>query len=420
MLSHKIAKKIKPYFYYGWIIVFISGVSMFFSAPGQSFSISTFINYYIEDFGYSRTYISFIYSLATVLSGSLLFFVGRHIDFLGQRKMSFILGFCLAAACLFNSFIANVAMLFIGFFLLRYLGQGSMMLIPNALIPQWFDKKRAFAVSIATLGIILANVVVPPMNIYFIQTQGWEITWRFWSIAIILIFIPLSYFFMINNPEDVHLLPDNAPVSSHQDLLDEMEKVDRESFTLKETLHTKEFWFIGIISMIVPMITTGIMFHFFSIMDLQGIKEEAAAFAIGLISLPGFFMPLISGLIIDRFRSKYIVAITLTVVALDMLFMLIVSNIAMAVIFMLVYGLATNIQNLTLNIIWVKYFGRKYLGSIRGAATVFGVLGSAFGTIPFGLSYDLTGSYVAVFTVMAIITFAALGMALSIKRPKRA
>jgi predicted MFS family arabinose efflux permease len=103
-----------------------------------------------------------------------------------------------------------------------------------------------------------------------------------------------------------------------------------------------------------------------------------------------------------------------------MLFMLIVSNIAMAVIFMLVYGLATNIQNLTLNIIWVKYFGRKYLGSIRGAATVFGVLGSAFGTIPFGLSYDLTGSYVAVFTVMAIITFAALGMALSIKRPKRA
>ena len=417
MISHKIAKKTNPFFYYGWIIIFISGVSMFFSAPGQSFSISTFINYYIEDFGYSRTYISFIYSMATVLSGLLLFFVGRNIDFFGQRKMSFILGIALAVACIFNSFITNVFMLFIGFFLLRYLGQGSMTLIPNALIPQWFEKKRAFAVSLATLGIILANVVVPPMNIYFIQTYGWSMTWRFWSIAILVIFLPLSFFFMINKPEDVHLLPDNAPVNSHQDLLDEMEKVNRESFTLKETIQTKEFWFIGIISMIVPMITTGIMFHFFSIMELQGIKEEAAAFAIGLISLPGFFMPLLSGLIIDRFRSKYVIAITLTVIAFDLLYMLLVKNIFMAVIFMIVYGLATNIQNLTLNIIWVKYFGRKYLGSIRGVATVFGVFGSAIGTMPFGLSYDLTGSYFAVFTIMAFITFAALGMALSIKRP---
>ncbi len=30
MLSHKIAKKINPYFYYGWFIVFISAISMFF------------------------------------------------------------------------------------------------------------------------------------------------------------------------------------------------------------------------------------------------------------------------------------------------------------------------------------------------------------------------------------------------------
>lgn len=417
MLSHKIAKKINPYFYYGWFIVFISAVSMFFSAPGQSFSISTFINYYIEDFGYSRTYISFIYSFATVLSGSLLFIVGRHVDKLGQRKMSLIIGLALSIACIFNSLIQNVIMLFLGFFLLRYLGQGSMTLIPNALLPQWFEKRRAFAVSLASLGIILANVIVPPLNIYWIQNYGWDITWRFWSLAIIVIFLPLVYLFVIDKPEDIQLLPDNTPVHSHQDLLNELEKTDRESFTLKESMRTKEFWFIGIISMIVPMVTTGMMFHFFSIMNLQGLQEETAAFAIGLISLPGFFMPLVSGLIIDRYRSKYIIAITLSVIALDLLFMLIVSNLFMAIAFMLIYGSATNVQNLTLNIIWVKYFGRKHLGSIRGVATVFTVFGSAFGTIPFGLSYDITGNYIAVFIIMSIICFAALSMALSIQRP---
>ena len=74
-------------------------------------------------------------------------------------------------------------------------------------------------------------------------------------------------------------------------------------------------------------------------------------------------------------------------------------------------------QNITTNVIWVRYFGRLHLGSIRGAATVFMVIGSAFGTIPFGLSYDLTGDYQAVFIVMAVATILGMIMALFIKKP---
>ena len=34
--------------------------------------------------------------------------------------------------------------------------------------------------------------------------------------------------------------------------------------------------------------------------------------------------------------------------------------------FILIYGLVTNVQNVTTNVIWVRYFGRLHLGSIRG------------------------------------------------------
>jgi len=165
------------------------------------------------------------------------------------------------------------------------------------------------------------------------------------------------------------------------------------------------------------MISTGLMFHFFSIMTMKGVSDSAASFVIGLVALPGFIMPLLAGLIIDKVRSKYLISITLLVITIDLIYILIVNSTFTASIFMIIYGLAINFQSITLNVIWVKYFGRKHLGSIRGAATVFMVIGSALGPLPFGLSYDLTGNYNAVFIAMAISTILGMVMALSIKKP---
>lgn len=51
-------------FYYGWVIVFIAGLTVFFSGPGQTYSNASFIDEYIQTFGWSRTEVSSIYSLA--------------------------------------------------------------------------------------------------------------------------------------------------------------------------------------------------------------------------------------------------------------------------------------------------------------------------------------------------------------------
>lgn len=60
---------INPPFYYGWLIVAIAALSHFFSGPGQTFSNAIFIDYYIEEFGWSRSTVSGIYSAVTLLAG---------------------------------------------------------------------------------------------------------------------------------------------------------------------------------------------------------------------------------------------------------------------------------------------------------------------------------------------------------------
>jgi len=412
-MNLKISKYLNQRFYYGWMIILIAGISVFFSAPGQSYSISTFMKSYTSDFGLSKTLISSIYSIATICSGLLLVFMGKAVDKYGQRKMTVIVGIALAIVCFFNSYISNIVMIAISFFLLRYLGQGSLTLIPNSLTPQWFDKRRALSISLMNLGGMIANLMVPVVNVYLIKLYSWQYVWKLWSLAVMIFFIPLAFILIVNKPEDIGALPDNEQATDKNDPSIKAEN----AWTLNEAIKTKEFWFVGIISMIVPMITTGLVLHFFSIMDLKGISETQASFVIGLIALPGFIMPIVSGLIIDRFRSKHIITFTLISMAFTLLFFMNVNSVTTAVIFMLLYGLVTNIQSVTISVIWPRYFGRKYLGSIRGAATIFMVIGSALGPIPFGMSFDLTGGYQAVLIVMVVITVLSMAMAVSIQKP---
>ena len=413
------ALKLNRKFYYGWMMVFMSGLAFFVSAPGQTYSISVFINAYNQEFGYSSTLISSGYSIATTISGLSLIFMGRAVDRFGARRMMMVAGVMLGLSALYNSFVANIVMIFIGFFLLRYFGQGSLTLIPNALVPQWFEKKRAFSISLAGIGNLLATLSIPAFNYFMINAIGWQQAWRVWSIILLVGFVPLVYLFVVNRPEDIGIPMENDLANGDQDAVKaSLVKMEKESFTLKEALKTKEFWFAGIIGMIPSMFTTGITFHFFSMMNLRGVSNDHAAIIIGLVALPAFIMPFIARLVIDRYPVNYVFSVTLVFMILSMLWLAFTVNSAFtATLFILFYGTAVAVQGVALNVLWPNYFGRLYLGSIRGSATVFMVLGSALGPLPFGVAYDLTGGYNHVIMGMILFTSITVFMALSIKKP---
>jgi len=413
-----IVLKINKHIYYGWVIVVVSAMSLFLSSPGQTYSISVFINVYKEEFGYSSTMISTAYSIATILSGLLLVFMGKAIDKFGIRKMLVVVTIMLGFTTFFNSFVSSIYMIFFGFILLRYFGQGSMSLIPSTLVPQWFEKKRAFAISLASIGGLLGMLVVPSLNLWMIMNIGWENAWRVWSLFLIVGFVPIVLLFTSNKPEDVNMTMENELPSSKENIEKALKEMDETSFSLQEAIRIKEFWIIGIISMIPPMFTTGLTFHFFTIMSLRSISNETAAWILGFMALPAFIMPFISKLVVDKYPTKFVLSTTLTMIILSMVFLIFgITNMTTAVFFVLFYGLAFAIQSLTINVVWPNYFGRKHLGSIKGAATVFMVLGSALGPLPFGISYDNTGSYTIAITGMILFTLIALLLSFFIQKP---
>jgi hypothetical protein len=74
---HVSSPPLKQSFVYGWIIVGVSALTLFFSGPGQTYSVSTFIDSYIEEFGWSRSIVSGMYSTGNLAAGLLMGFIGR-------------------------------------------------------------------------------------------------------------------------------------------------------------------------------------------------------------------------------------------------------------------------------------------------------------------------------------------------------
>jgi MFS family permease len=396
------ALRINQKIFYGWVIIFVAATSMFFSAPGQTFSISAFIDAYIKDYQFSRTSISLVYSVATLLSGVLLIIVGKFVDKFGQKFMLVLCGILLALSTFYNSFITTIPMMAMGFFLLRYFGQGSLTLIPSTLVPQWFERRRGIAFSIFKFGGAIASVVVPIMNVAWIRLYGWQWTWRIWSILLLVLFVPIMIIGVINTPEEIGLKPDNEDMKIEEIEAEALE-IERESWHVKEAVKTRTFWVLGICTMLTPMITTGLAFHFFSIMAEKGIDTQNASYVLGLMGLPGFIFPFIAGYYMDKVKPKLILMVTLIIQGIALILLAVTTSIPMAIVSIMLFGVGMSSQFVASGVMWPNYFGRKYLGSIQAVATIFGVVGSAMGPLPFGIMFDLIGNYYLVLMILAFL-----------------
>lgn len=238
------------------MIVFVAALSYFFSAPGQTFFISGFIDIYVKDLKWDRTIVSSLYSIATLLSGLFIFSVGQIADRIGTKITMIAAGILLGLICIWNSFNFSLVTLFIGFAFSRFLGQGSMTLLPSLVLPKWFIKKRAMSFSIMSIGGVIASTVIPIINAGLFKIISWREVWRIWGILIWVIFVPITYFYLFNRPEDIGLLPDNERKDDEHSRC--IKFSDKEVyFTSKEAMKTFAFWGMLYCQIILPLITTG-------------------------------------------------------------------------------------------------------------------------------------------------------------------
>jgi MFS family permease len=405
---------IKPKFFYGWIIVLLSALTLFLSGPGQTYSVSTFIDSFIDEFGWSRSLVSSMYSGGTLLAGLIMSAMGSFFDKHGHRKMTAIIGFSFGIVLIGMSFVNKLALLFVGFFFVRLLGQGSLSLASSTLVPQWFLRKRGTALSLVSMGGALSASTVPLINTWLIINYGWQTGWRFWGLVLIAVMVPTSLIFIRNKPEDVGLLPDDEKASEFTDDKSSsttnsslVKKISEINFNAKQVLKLKAFWIVLLCSMVPSALGTGMTFHMVSIMGENGLSPAIAASVLSIMALIRLPVILISGKLADKIPVKYLMAFSYFLLGLAMVILLRVDGVILGMSYGIIRGISMGVQAVTGGVVWPDYFGRKYLGTVRGIAMTGMVIGSAFGPLPFGFAYDIFGGYTEIIIATLLIPIVA-------------
>ena len=249
-------------FYYGWIILGIASLTTFISGPGQTYSISLFIEPIRQELGLSLTEIAGLYTLGSLLAAIFVVFIGKLIDKLGTRIMTVSIAAIFGASTLWMSTISNSLELFSGFVALRTFGQGALSLIPATLIAIWFVRHRGKAMSINLLGSAAGRAILPPLNHVLIVAFGWRKTWQVFTGCIWFMFLPIALLAIRRSPESIGTKPDGDGLADNQTgtKMNRTSSPAHSGWSLNEAMQTKAFWLLLIAGSSPSLISTGLTF----------------------------------------------------------------------------------------------------------------------------------------------------------------
>lgn len=372
-------------------MLLVACLAVFLSGPAQTYGVSVFVDPMINDLGWSRSLFSTLYSVGTLVSAGALVLVGRQIDRLGNRIIISIAALLFGGALLLLSAVNSLVMLLIGFGLLRTFGSGVLTLAARTLVPNWFHSRAGRAFSLIGLAAMLSQALVPLFNNAMIVSIGWRDAFRVNALIMWLLLLPIVAVVLRNRPSDIGQFPDGLPA----DVPRAGATDDEGGITLHAALRSITFWSLIGASVVPSLVVTGLAFNQVAILTDRGFPSSLAATTFAVESAVALPTTLLAGWLVDRFPVRIILMLGQVCLIVAMLFLLVAQSPALVLCYSAWRGASSGLWMVAADVAWPSYFGRKHLGSIRGVGFAVGVVGAAIGPIPFGLSYDLLGSYTA-------------------------
>ena len=406
--------------FYGWIIMLVGTLGIIMTSPGQTDSVSVFIEHFIADLQISRSLVSTLYTMGTLIGSFALPVVGQQIDRQGPRRMVLVISALFGLACIYMGFVQNALMLGLGFIAIRMLGQGSLSLVCRNVINQWWIRRRGTVMGISGLLASLFGLGgFPNLINWLIPIHGWRLTYMFLGLLILAVMIPIGLGFFRNRPEDYGLQPDGHKSHLVEGKAPAEEPVE-ENWTLSEAMHTSVFWTGGVGIASISMLTTGLFFHMVSIFQDSGLTPTVAASVYLPIALISAVVTLASGALLSRIPVRLLLAASLVLQAVSLVMAgWFLQGTGMALLYGLTLGTMLGLIRTVSSVMWAMYFGRQHLGSITGVTTTISVVGTALGPMPMGIARDLLGSYNTALTVSAVLPLSLGIVSLFGRKPQR-
>lgn len=388
-------------FFYGWVIVAISTLSLLISNGLSIGGLPVFYKPIQEDLLALGTVTSQTKDSVTglgagltfLLAGVFSFAIGFFLDRIGSRSFMIAGTIVLGCGLAFYSFAAGPLDVYVSHSLLGLsLGLVGVM-IQTVLISNWFRRKRGTAMGIILTGTSFGGVVIPIVATPLIAAYGWRSALQMMSLLVWLVLMPAMVFFVRNRARDLGLNFDGDA-----DAADETAG-SVEGATFAEALRSPVFWVIALCALLIfyPIFTISQQFNLY-LQNNVGVSRELAGTAQSLLFVTSVVGKFLFGWLCDRFPTRVVIMICCGVMFLATCMLVGFLTPSTIFVFLLPFGLGYGGTFVLIQLLTVESFGLRDIGKILGAITLIETLGGFIGSVITGRLAGLNnGDYTLAF-----------------------
>ncbi len=409
----------KPRYFYGWNIVAASFLSHLSYAEHFSSMLGFFFKPLHTEFGWSRSAVAAVQSIARVAEAVVAPFIGPLIDRYGPRVLmpigAVIVGCAMLAITQMNALWQ--------FYLLRGVVSSMGFIIMGALVSDiavnnWFVRKRGRALAISRLGSNISNVIFTPLTVFVLAASGWRTMFVIFAIVTwVAVLVPASVL-MRRRPEDMGLYPDGIQPSTTEtgsnqkgaeSTISQTPLAPEPIWNRREVLKNGSFWLLALSLGIDSLAFQGINISLAPYIQDLGYKETMlatvmtfrAAMAAGALPFVGF---------LAEYANRVSVRVIPFVIhGIAVCCFLLAKEPVFLWLAVALYGLGISAVSITQEVIWANYFGRLSLGVVRSLSFMVSFGFGAAGPIAINLVFDILGSYrpafIAIIGLLAVSAF---------------
>ena len=404
-----------PRVFYGWYVVGALFATNFAVHATGMFSFGVFLKPISEDLDVSRGAISWALTARLLASGVTSLLIGRLLDRHGARLL-----IPMAAA------LAGVAMLTLGlvehfwqfFLLFTVVGLSGITAPGNLLttvpVAKWFVHKRGRATSFASAGLGIGGTVFAPAHTVLIDSFGWRTAWVASGIILMIIVIPITLTFVRRTPEDMGLRPDGAAAAADAGSARARRPrpQDEATWTVRDALRTATLWKVLFVYMFLAFAVGGFMVHRIPFWEDRGFDRTLIAATFAFDAAVFFVAILTAGFLVERFSPRYVGAVAMTGQLTGVVVTILFDTTWALWLAAFAVGAGAGTNAVVQVHIWPTYYGRAFIGAIRGIVLPTTLAGQALGAPFAGYIFDAFGTYMPAFwTSAALIITASLLLA---------
>ena len=355
-----------------------------------------------EDLGWNRMLLSGAVTLQAVGNIVVSPLAGWVLDRHGP-KMIMVFGSIVATICfLLMGSITEPWQFYLLYSAATVLGLNELgSLVTSTTVAKWFVRKRGRAMSLASIGLNVGGAVLAPLIAFIIGVAGWRQTWGVLGIIVACTVLPAAIFFFKRAPEDMGLLPDGDHSGSKPARAGERTAATEQQWKLGDALRNPTTWIIVAAFNLILVAASAMSQHSIAYLEDTGMSLVEASAMFGASHIVTIGAKLTWGAVSDRFPVRYCLIISSFARIVGLLSLMFATGPARMGGFIVGQGVGQGMGLLGPKL-WADYYGRTFLGTIRGILQPFSVVASLVGPLFAAYVYDTVGSYNTAFLVIIV------------------